>query len=208
MGLKDKVRESPWIKKWLHGLIMHPIRTRPRWYIRFFQFLYIKRGRHSVIYNSVRMDVVPFRRCVIGSRSVIESFSVLNNAVGDLFIGDNTRIGIGNTIIGPVRIGSKVNIGQHVLISGINHSYEDINLPISDQGIRTSQVDIADNVWIGANAVILPGISIGQHAVIGAGSVVTKDVKPYTVVAGNPAHIIKAWDFEQQKWKKHETAKN
>ena len=154
------------------------------------------------------MDVVPFRRCVIGSRSVIESFSVLNNAVGDLFIGDNTRIGIGNTIIGPMTIGSNVNIGQHVLISGINHNYEDINLPISDQGIRTSQVDIADNVWIGANAVILPGISIGTHAVVGAGSVVTKDVNPYTVVVGNPAHIIKVWDFEQQQWKKHEAAKS
>jgi len=133
---------------------------------------------------------------------------VVNNAVGDLFIGDNTRIGIGNTIIGPVRIGSKVNIGQNVLISGINHNYEDINLPISDQGIRTSQVDIADNVWIGANAVILLGISIGTHAVIGAGAVVTKNVMPYTVVAGNPARIIKVWDFEQQKWKKHETAKS
>lgn len=208
MGIRSYIDNHKRAKHFLHWFIMHPIRTRPRWYIRLFQFLYIKRGRYTVIYNSVRRDIVPFRLCVIGSRSVIESFSVLNNAVGDLFIGDNTRIGIGNTIIGPVTIGSKVNIGQHVLISGINHHYKDINLPIADQGIRTSRVDIADNVWIGANAVILPGIKIGTHAVIGAGAVVTKDVEPYTVVAGNPAHIIKVWDFEQQKWKKYEAAKS
>ncbi len=204
MGLKDKISESPKLKKWMHGFIMHPIRTRPRWYIRCFQFLYIKRGRHSVIYNSVRRDVVPFRDCVLGARSVIESFSVINNAVGDLFIGEDTRIGIGNTIIGPVTIGNKVNIGQHVLISGMNHNYEDIHLSIADQGITATPVTIADNVWIGANSIILPGINIGTHAVVGAGSVVTKDVEPYTVVAGNPGRVIKIWDSEQQKWKKYE----
>lgn len=204
MGIRPYIDNNKRAKHFLHWLIMHPIRTRPRWYVRFFQFLYIKRGRHSVIYNSVRRDIVPFRRCVIGSRSVIESFSVLNNAVGDLLIGDNTRVGIGNTIIGPVAIGNKVNIAQHVLISGINHNYEDITSPIADQGITATPVTIADNVWIGANAVILPGINIGTHAVVGAGSVVTKDVEPYTVVAGNPARVIKRWDSEQQKWRRYE----
>lgn len=208
MTLKDKIDASPRLKRWIHDLIMHPVRKRPRWYVRMLQFLYVKRGHGAVIYHSVRRDLVPFRKCVLGARSVIESYAVLNNAVGDLLIGDDTRVGIGNTIIGPVVIGNKVNIGQHVLISGMNHNYEDVNLSIVDQGIRVSQVCIADNVWIGANAVVLPGISIGQHAVIGAGSVVTKDVEPYTVVAGNPARIIKVWDFEQQKWKKYEAAES
>ncbi|MBD1432784.1 acyltransferase [Sphingobacterium sp. DN00404] len=208
MGFRSYIDNNKRAKQFLHWFIMHPIRTRPRWYIRCFQFLYIKRGRHTVIYNSVRRDVVPFRGCVIGSRSVIESFSVLNNAVGDLLIGDDTRVGIGSTIIGPVTIGNKVNIAQHVLISGINHNYEDITSSIADQGITATPVTIADNVWIGANSVILPGISIGQHVVIGAGAVVAKDVKPYTVVAGNPAYAIKVWDFEQQKWKKYEAAKS
>lgn len=208
MGIRSYIDNNKRAKHFLHWLIMHPIRTRPRWYIRLLQFLYIKRGRHTVIYNSVRRDVVPFRRCIIGSRSVIESFSVLNNAVGDLLIGDDTRIGIGNTIIGPVTIGNKVNIAQHVVISGLNHNYEDITSPIANQGITATPITIADNVWIGANAVILPGISIGQHTVIGAGSVVTKDVEPYTVAAGNPARIVKMWDFEQQKWRKYEAAKS
>jgi len=181
---------------------MSPVRTRPRWYVRMLQFLYVKRGRGSVIYSSVRRDLVPFRQCSLGVRSVVESFSVLNNAVGDLFIGDHTRIGIGNTIIGPVTIGNQVNIGQHVLISGLNHNYEDIQTTIASQGVTVAPVSIGDDVWIGGNVVILSGISIGQHAVIGAGSVVTKDVPAYTVVIGNPARAIKKWDFTKEKWVK------
>jgi acetyltransferase-like isoleucine patch superfamily enzyme len=131
---------------------------------------------------------------------VVESFAVLNNAVGDLFIGNNSRIGISNTIIGPVTIGNKVNIGQNVLISGLNHTYEDVTKAIADQGVSTAAVTIADDVWIGGNVVILAGISIGEHAVIGAGSVVTKDVPPYSVVVGNPAKIVKKYDFNLNAW--------
>ncbi|SJN48295.1 Maltose O-acetyltransferase [Sphingobacterium faecium PCAi_F2.5] len=179
---------------------MSPTQTRPRWYVRMLQFLYVKRGRGSVIYNSVRRDLVPFRQCSIGTRSVVESFSVLNNAVGDLHIGDHTRIGIGNTIIGPVTIGHQVNIGQHVLISGLNHNYEDVHSCIAEQGVSVAPVTIADDVWIGGNVVILAGVRIGQHAVIGAGSVVTKDVPAYSVVVGNPARIIKQFDFKTNNW--------
>lgn len=203
MGLKDKIKSSPRLKKVIHSLLMHPVRTRPRWYLRLFQFLYVRRGRRSVIYCSVRRDLVPFRKCEIGAYSVVESFSLLNNAVGDLIIGDHSRIGVGNTVIGPVCIGDYVHIGQHVLISGLNHSYERVDIKISEQGITVKQVTIDSNVWIGANVVILPGITIGQHSVVGAGSVVTKDVPPFTVVAGNPARIVKQWDATQQKWTKH-----
>lgn len=200
MGIKTYIYRNDRLKRFLHWVLMDPVRTRPRWFIRFFQFLYIKRGRQSVIYRSVRRDLVPFRNFSLGRRSVVESFSVLNNAVGDLVIGDDTRIGIGNTLIGPVTIGNKVNLGQHVLISGLNHNYEDVLETIADQGVRTLPVSIADDVWIGGNVVILPGIHIGKHAVVGAGSVVTKDVAPYTVVVGNPARVVKKWDTEQKKW--------
>lgn len=198
--MKQYIYQNKSLKRLLHGLIMSPTRTRPRWYVRMLQFLYVKRGRGSVIYNSVRRDLVPFRQCSIGTRSVVESFSVLNNAVGDLHIGDHTRIGIGNTIIGPVTIGHQVNIGQHVLISGLNHNYEDVHICIAEQGVSVAPVTIADDVWIGGNVVILAGVRIGQHAVIGAGSVVTKDVPAYSVVVGNPARIIKQFDFKTNNW--------
>lgn len=203
MALKDKIKASPRLKKIVHSLLMHPVRTRPRWYIRLFQFLYVRRGRGSVIYCSVRRDLVPFRTCEIGAHSVVESFSLLNNAVGDLLIGSYSRIGVGNTIIGPVTIGDYVHIGQHVLISGLNHNYERVDLKISEQGITVNPVRIDSNVWIGANVVILPGVTIGEHSVVGAGSVVTRDVAPFTVVVGNPATCVKKWDTVQHKWIKN-----
>ncbi|MEN5088381.1 acyltransferase [Sphingobacterium faecium] len=200
--MKQYIYQNKSLKHLVHWLIMSPTRTRPRWYVRMLQFLYVKRGRGSVIYNSVRRDLVPFRQCSIGMRSVVESFSVLNNAVGDLHIGDHTRIGIGNTIIGPVTIGHQVNIGQHVLISGLNHRYEDVQISIAEQGVSVAPVTIADDVWIGGNVVILAGIRIGQHAVIGAGSVVTRDVPAYSVALGNPAKVVKTYDFNLNCWVK------
>ncbi|WP_313396176.1 acyltransferase [Sphingobacterium multivorum] len=200
MGLKEKIMRSPRIKQLLHRMLMHPVRTRPRWYLRLFQFLYVHKGRGAVIYCSVRKDLVPFRKCQIGARTVVESYSLINNAVGDLIIGSHSRIGVGNTVIGPVWIGDYVQIGQHVLISGLNHKYENIDITIAEQGIEVSSVRINNNVWIGANAVILAGITIGEHCVVGAGSVVTKDVPPFSVVVGNPAKVVKKWDDQQKKW--------
>lgn len=203
MGLKEKVMRSPRLKRWLHSILMHPVRTRPRWYLRLFQFLYVHKGHGAVIYCSVRKDLVPFRKCQIGTRTVVESYSLINNAVGDLIIGSNSRIGVGNTVIGPVWIGDYVQIGQHVLISGLNHKYEDVDITIAEQGIEVLPVKINNNVWIGANAVILAGITIGEHCVVGAGSVVTKDVPPFSVVVGNPAKVVKKWDAQQRKWIKN-----
>lgn len=137
------------------------------------------------------MDTPPYRRFVLGRRSVIESFCCINNAVGDVIIGHDTRIGLHNTVIGPVSIGSNVNLAQGVVVTALNHCFSDTSLRIDQQGIETKAIDIADDVWIGANAVILPGVSIGRHAVIAAGAVVTHDVPACSVVAGSPARVIR-----------------
>jgi len=121
----------------------------------------------------------------------VESFSCINNAVGDVIIGDHTRVGLHNTIIGPVSIGSHVNLAQGITVTALNHNFADKNLRIDEQGVSTSPVTIGDDIWIGANAVILPGVTIGNHSVVAAGAVVTKDVPPHTLVAGVPAKIIK-----------------
>ena len=117
-------------------------------------------------------------------------------------IGSNTRVGIGNTIIGPVTISDNVNIGQNVTISGLNHNYEDPNKTISEQGVSTMPIKIENNVWIGANSVVLPGVQIGNHSVIGAGSIITKDIPPYSVAVGNPARIVKRYDMDLKEWVK------
>ena len=165
--------------------------ARPRWYIRLLAPLYQHRGRGSKIYGSVRIDTPPYRRFSLGRRSVVESFSCINNAVGDVIIGDYTRIGIHNTIIGPVTIGSHVNLAQGITVTALNHNFEDTDKRIDEQGISTKAVTIEDDVWVGANAVILPGVTIGRHSVVAAGAVVTKDVPENTVVGDVPAKIIK-----------------
>jgi acetyltransferase-like isoleucine patch superfamily enzyme len=137
------------------------------------------------------MDTPPYRRFWLGERSVIESFSCINNAVGDVVIGDHTRIGLHNTIIGPVTIGSHVNLAQGITVTALNHNFEDTSLRIDQQGVSTKAVVISDDCWIGANAVILPGVTIGEHCVVAAGAVVTKDVPSYSLVGGVPAKILK-----------------
>lgn len=195
--LRQQLKGSPKLKQLTDWLIMNPVETRPRWYVRMLAPLYQHRGRHSVIHRSVRMDTPPYRRFCLGSHSVVESFSCINNAVGDVVIGDYTRIGIHNTIIGPVTIGSHVNLAQGITVTALNHNFDNPALRIDEQGVSTSPVSISDDVWIGANAVVLPGVSIGRHAVVAAGAVVTHDVPPYTVVGGIPAKVIKTIAHER-----------
>ena len=181
MALKETIKQNPALKQAVHRFIMHPVKTRPNWWIRIFSFLYLKRGKGSVIYRSVRLDLPPFNLFSLGKYSVVEDFSCLNNAVGDLIIGDYTRIGLGNTIIGPATIGHHVNLAQNVTVTGLNHNYQDADKRIDEQGVSTRPVTIEDDVWVGANAVILPGVTLGKHSVVAAGSVVSRSVPPYSV---------------------------
>jgi acetyltransferase-like isoleucine patch superfamily enzyme len=189
--IRGRFKENPKLKRLVDWLIMNQLETRPRWYVRMLAPLYQHRGRHSKIYHSVRMDTPPYRKFSLGDYSVVESFSCINNAVGDVVIGDHTRIGLHNTVIGPVTIGSHVNLAQGITITALNHNFKDKSQRIDDQGVSTDSVIVGDDIWIGANAVILPGVNIGHHSVVAAGAVVTKDVPPHSLVAGVPAKIIK-----------------
>ena len=190
--IRTQMKGSPKMKRWVDYLMMNQRDARPRWYVRLLAPLYQHRGSGSKIYHSVRMDTPPYRRFWLGRHSVIESFCCINNAVGDVTIGDYTRIGIHNTIIGPVCIGNHVNLAQGITITALNHNFEDASKRIDEQGISTKPVVIGDDVWIGANAVILPGVTIGSHCVVAAGAVVTKDVPDNCVVGGVPAKVIKS----------------
>ena len=189
--IRTQMKGSPKMKRLLDYLMMNQRDARPRWYVRLLAPLYQHRGSGSKIYHSVRMDTPPYRRFWLGRHSVIESFCCINNAVGDVTIGDYTRIGIHNTIIGPVCIGNHVNLAQGITITALNHNFEDASKRIDEHGISTKPVVIGDDVWIGANAVILPGVTIGSHCVVAAGAVVTKDVPDNCVVGGVPAKVIK-----------------
>lgn len=190
--LRTKLKESPKLKKFLDWLIMNQRNARPRWYIRLFAPLYQQRQRGCKIYPSVRMDTPPYRTFRLGRKSVIESFCCINNAMGDVVIGNFSRVGIHCTVIGPVFIGNHVNLAQGITVTALNHKFMDTGKYIDEQGVETHKIIIEDDVWIGANAVILPGVVIGRHAIVAAGAVVTKEVPPYSLVAGVPA-TVKKW---------------
>ena len=189
--VRANLKDSPKLKKLIDWVIMNQVQTRPRWFVRLLAPLYQHRGKHSVIHRLARMDTPPYRKFSLGNYSVVESFACINNAVGDVLIGDYTRIGLHNTIIGPVKIGHHVNLAQGITVTALNHNFDDTNKRIDEQDVSTNAVTIEDDVWIGANAVILPGVTIGRHVVVAAGAVVTKDVPGNCVVGGVPAKVIK-----------------
>ena len=189
--VRNKLKNNPKWKKFIDWVIMNQVETRPRWFVRLLAPIYQHRGKHSVIHRSARMDTPPYRKFSIGDYSVVESFACINNAVGNVIIGNHTRIGLHNTIIGPVEIGNHVNLAQGITVTALNHNFDDTERRIDEQGVSTTPVTIEDDVWIGANAVILPGVTIGNHCVVAAGAVVTKNVPPHSLVAGVPAKVIK-----------------
>ena len=107
-------------------------------------------------------------------------------------LGDYSGIGIRAQLNGKVVIGDNVMMGPDVCIYTKNHAFARTDIPMNKQGVDVERpVVIENDVWIGARVIILPGVHIGTGAVVGAGSVVTKDVPCYAVVGGNPARILK-----------------
>lgn len=203
MDIKEKIKSNPRLKKIVFWMLTPKNQARPRLWIRLFvnPFKH-KKGRGSLIRRRVRMDVMPFNNFVLGQDSTIEDFSTINNGVGDVIIGNRTRIGLGNTLIGPVTVGNDVMFAQNVVASGLNHGYEDITLPIADQPVVTIPIIIEDEVWIGANAVITAGVTVGKHSIVAAGCVVVKNVPPYSIVGGNPGRILKQYNSKTSVWEK------
>lgn len=147
----------------------------------------------------------------IGDKTSFGKFCVLtawDRSEGDIFtpevkIGRNCSFGdyIHLTCINKIIIGNNVLTGRWVTITDNSHGkteWENLKeIPLKRNLYSKGPVVIEDNVWIGDKATILPGVRIGKSSVIAANSVITKDVPPYSVVAGNPAKIIKMRNYEQ-----------
>ena len=203
MLLLPAIKSNPRLKKIIHWMLIPTGQARPRRWVRLLLNPFIhKRGKNTIIRYNTRMDLLPFKNFSVGSNCIIEDFATINNGVGDVSIGNNVGIGLSNVIIGPVSIGNYVMLAQNIVISGLNHGYEDITTPPRLQKVITKQITIEDNVWIGANSVITAGVTIGKHAIIGAGSVITKNIPEYSVAVGNPAKVIKKYNLQSGTWVK------
>lgn len=127
----------------------------------------------------------------LGDRTYVAAGAYLT---GELVAGADCSINPYTVIRGRVTLGDAVRIGAHTSILGFNHSMEP-GTPVFRQPLTTRGIVIGDDVWIGSHAVILDGVAVGSHAVIAAGAVVTKDVPPGAIVAGNPARFLR-WRVE------------
>jgi len=201
MSSPQRLRNYPHLKKFILWALIPKNQARPRWWVRYVVNPFIhSKGKHSLIRKRVRLDVLPFNNFSLGNDSTIEDFATINNGLGFVYIGNRTRIGIGSVLIGPVKIGDDISIEQMVIISGLTRGYKDVTLPVNQQPIETRIVTIDSESWIGANSVILPGVTIGFHAIVAAGSVVTRNVPPFTLVAGNPALPKKVYEPSTNQW--------
>ena len=166
----------------------------------------VKREQGTSISFCARLDIHPKFKdqkpfsLLMKNGAVIESQCVVNTWHGEVVLGEGSSLGIGTVVIGPICIGKSCAISQNCFVSGESHKYEDVSRNWREQGFTVKPVIIEDDVWVGANVVILPGVTIGCHSVVGAGSVVTKDIPPYSVVVGNPGKVVKQCDNKSGEW--------
>ncbi|MDD4604595.1 MAG: DapH/DapD/GlmU-related protein [Bacteroidales bacterium] len=201
--LIQRIKSNKKVKEFLIHLMTPRNQARPRYWIKLLVNPFVhKKGKRSLIRKHTRMDVFPWNDFILGDDSTIEDFSTVNNGVGPVIIGNHTRIGLSNVLIGPVKIGNNIMFAQNIVLSGLNHGYEDISIPPSKQKTTKAEIVVEDDVWIGSNSVILAGVTIGKHAVVAAGSIVTKNVPPFSVVGGNPAKILKQYNCGTKTWER------
>jgi len=119
--------------------------------------------------------------------------NIWGEARGGITIGNNSYIGYNSVLLGggEIEIGKKVLISPGTVITTQGHLIKDMGRYMKDQPTLLAKIVIEDDVWIGANATILPGVRVGKGSVIGAGSVVTKDIPEYSIAVGIPAKVIR-----------------
>lgn len=186
-----------------------------RWIKRFLKnnynrFIFLLRNRN--VHHSIELSGVNHislgTKCCIGPHSKLLCKSIYLSTSEPQILYPNLRIGNNfhatrNLVIqcgGDLLIGDNVLIASDVFIINYNHGTSPKTNNYLDNELIVKKVVIEDGVWIGNDVIILPGVKIGTKSIIAAGSIVTKDIPPYSMAAGNPAKVIKKWNCNSEQW--------
>ncbi|MBU0697705.1 MAG: acyltransferase [Bacteroidetes bacterium] len=161
---------------------------------------YLTAGKDLIIEDFAEINCMATKGIVLGNRVTIGKFALIRptNAYGGeigvgLKVGNNSSFGpfayIGCS--GFIEIGDNVIMGPRVGIYAENHVFENLDISIKEQGVKREFVKIDDDCWIASNVNILAGVTIGKGCIIASGSIVNKDIPPYSIVAGVPAKVIR-----------------
>ena len=152
-----------------------PTQPRPGW-----QFAYwLRRKLVKHIFLKCGSDIIVKQQAYFGTGN-------------EMVVGDRSQLGENLKSESDITLGHDVLMGPDVVMMSSGHAFHRLDIPINQQGaLPRRPIVIGNDVWIGTRVIILPGIQVGDHAIIGAGSVVTKNVPPLAIVAGNPAKVIR-----------------
>lgn len=194
------------LKKWLRMFTPLRFGNQPRNLILSKPY-FIRRPQQIFIGDDVHIGAYSILKIVSRTGSLMRHPDKLH--VQQVFEGG--RITIGNRVSATghlhlaahrlIEIGDDVMFASNVFIADAQHAYENANIPYKYQGMfKVAPVRIGDGCWIGQNAVIMPGVTVGKLSIVGANSVVTRDIPARCIAVGIPARVIKRWDEDTQSW--------
>lgn len=179
-------------------------------FVLFFSFLYTKIFHHSAKLIRLPVSVRGGNNIFFGKNFVSGRYCRIDTfgASSRITFGSNTQINdsVHIAAVNNVQIGNDVMIASRVFITDHQHGiykgdfHSDPNQKLSERTLSSAPVFIMDNVWIGEGVVILPGVTVGENSIVGSNSVVTKSLPSNVIACGNPAKIIKKYDFRLGKW--------
>lgn len=145
----------------------------------------------SVVSTRAEVELSPLLR--LGRKNTVSSFTKMKATDGPLVTGERCGFGTGCFVAaseGGIELGNDVICGPNVVIVASNYRYDRLGVPLEEQGVTSQGIRIGNNVWIGANSVVLDGSVIGDNSIVAAGSVVNRRFPANVIIQGNPAKVI------------------